>query len=319
MHTRRLVAASVVALLALALLALGSTLRPGSSEAQSGSMHNCPPAGKWSMAVWSGQSGTAPGDALATCGPGAVDAAYSLDPQTQAWSRWFASKPDVSNLPPLNDMQAVLALGSASAPVVTPTPTSTPTPAPKPAPGTVLYEADWSSGLNGWPGIFGWKALNGMLLNDGTNGDRTNWIAAPYEPGAGDIADYAMEAEIQLVTEPSCVTFGIVAREKYQAGVRLAWNPFACTHEMSYVYGDEAMIMLVEGGDYRDTIAATDYTRDMEWHTHRLEVRGNTIKLLIDGASVVETADNRYLTGGRVGLWSADAQVSVRSFKVIAL
>jgi len=75
-------------------------------------MQNCPAVGKWSIAVWDGDSGTAPADALATCGENAVAAAYSLDAQTQAWSRWFADKPEVSNLAPLNDKQGVLALGA---------------------------------------------------------------------------------------------------------------------------------------------------------------------------------------------------------------
>jgi hypothetical protein len=83
MRRRRL----IVALAAIAL-ALGSLafwiLQSGPSEAGVGAMHNCAPAGKWSIAVWDGESGTAPGDALASCGAGAVDAAYSLDPQTQA-------------------------------------------------------------------------------------------------------------------------------------------------------------------------------------------------------------------------------------------
>jgi hypothetical protein len=91
-------------------------------------MQNCPPAGKWSIAVWDGASGTTATDALATCGAGKVAAAYSLDPQTGGWSRWFAGKPDVSNLPPLNDLQGVLALGAGSGPVVTATPAATPTP-----------------------------------------------------------------------------------------------------------------------------------------------------------------------------------------------
>jgi hypothetical protein len=104
----------------------------------SGQFHGCPPAGMWSIAVWDGESGTAAGDALATCGEGAVDAAYSLDAQTGAWSRWFASKPGVSDLPPLADKQGVLALGSAATPTpmaaatatATHTPTRTPTPRP---------------------------------------------------------------------------------------------------------------------------------------------------------------------------------------------
>jgi hypothetical protein len=93
-------------------------------------MHNCPPAGKWSIAVWDGAR-TAATDALAACGADAVAAAYSLDPQTGAWSRWFAGKPDVSNMAPLNDMQGVLALGGAA--VTTPTPVATTTPVPTPA------------------------------------------------------------------------------------------------------------------------------------------------------------------------------------------
>ena len=123
---------SAGAMLAFNLLALAWTLGAGPSEAQSGAIHNCPAAGKWSIAVWDGQSGTAAGDALASCGTGAVDAAYSLDTQTQVWSRWFAAKPDVSNLPPLNSMQGVLALGSAGGPALTPTPVATPSPMPTP-------------------------------------------------------------------------------------------------------------------------------------------------------------------------------------------
>lgn len=120
------------AALALGLLALVWALGTASSGAQSGTMHNCPATGKWSIAVWDGQSGTAAADALASCGTGAVSAAYSLDPQTQLWSRWFASNPDLSNLPPLDDKQGVLALGSTAGPASTPTPTSTPVPTPTP-------------------------------------------------------------------------------------------------------------------------------------------------------------------------------------------
>ena len=128
MRSSRLLVALVAAALALGLLAFGSMLATGSSEAQSGSMHNCPPAGKWSIAVWEGDSGAAADAALATCGANSVAAAYSLDPQTGGWSRWFAGKPDVSNLPPLSDLQGVLALGAGGGPVVTATPAGTPTP-----------------------------------------------------------------------------------------------------------------------------------------------------------------------------------------------
>ena len=113
MRIRWLPVALIASMLALGVLAFGWMLAAGPSEAQSGSMHNCPPAGKWSIAVWEGDSGAAADAALATCGANTVAAAYSLDPQTGGWSRWFAGKPDVSNLPPLNDLQGVLALGAA--------------------------------------------------------------------------------------------------------------------------------------------------------------------------------------------------------------
>jgi endoglucanase len=114
------------------VLALGSSTAAATSEqaptaAQaSNELQHCPPPEKWSIAVWDGASGTAADAALATCGSGAVTAAYSLDPQTGAWSRWFAGKPDLSNLRPLDDMQGVLTLGSATGPT-TATP-SVPTP-----------------------------------------------------------------------------------------------------------------------------------------------------------------------------------------------
>ncbi len=113
-------AGKAVRLLALALITAAAfaaswMAAPARSGAQAGSMHNCPASGKWSIAVWDGPSGTASGDALATCGAGAVDAAYSLDPQTGAWSRWFAAKPELSTMPPLSDMQGLLALGGTVA------------------------------------------------------------------------------------------------------------------------------------------------------------------------------------------------------------
>jgi len=116
--------------LALAALVIAAAavwlVAPERSGAEPGTMQNCPLAGKWSIAVWDGDDGTAAADALATCGAGAVDAAYALDPQTQMWSRWFAGKPEASNMPPLSDGQGVLALGSSTGAAATPTPSATP-------------------------------------------------------------------------------------------------------------------------------------------------------------------------------------------------
>ena len=113
-------------LLALTLTALAWTLGAGSSEAQQGMMLNCPPPGKWAIAVWFGATAET-GQALSTCGEGVVVAAYDLNPQTQVWSRWFAGRPEVSDLATLNSTQGILALGAAQA-QATPTPSTSMTP-----------------------------------------------------------------------------------------------------------------------------------------------------------------------------------------------
>jgi len=188
------------------------------------------------------------------------------------------------------------------APTVAPATTTGMTPAPPSK--MVLYEADWSSGLNGWPGTCGWKVLNGMLLNDGSCADASSWktwIAAPYQPK--DTADYAVEVEIQLVRTPGCGSFGIVVRAGYQGGIHICPSP---------------RIVLTSKDDAG--IEARDFSSPgSEWHKYRIEARGNTFRFMIDGAIVVEASDNRYLSSGTVGLWSDRTQINVRSFRVSAL
>ena len=74
-------------------------------------MVGCPAAGKWSVAVWSGGDDTATAEALATCTEVPVEAAYWLDPEWQAWLRYFAGHPELSSLPTLDNFQGILALG----------------------------------------------------------------------------------------------------------------------------------------------------------------------------------------------------------------
>jgi cell division septation protein DedD len=141
MPTSRPMIALVVsgAILCVALIALA--LGAGPSEAQQGTMQNCPQPGKWAIAVWDGADATDASQALSSCGEGSVVAAYNLNPQTQLWSRWFAGRPEVSDLATLNSLQGILALGAAQAPAtptpntsVTPVPTATPTPTPPQTP-----------------------------------------------------------------------------------------------------------------------------------------------------------------------------------------
>jgi hypothetical protein len=67
------------------------------------------------------------------------------------------------------------------------------------------------------------------------------------------------------------------------------------------------------------SLAQSSVTVDTTSHRFRAEVRGNDIKLLIDGNPAVETTDNHHLHSNAVGLWSEGVVLNVSSFRVIAL
>src|SRR6266852_2000459 len=67
------------------------------------------------------------------------------------------------------------------------TPTLTQLPA-----GTVLYQADWSHGLSGWPGTHGWKVAQGQFVSDSSGS------AAFTIPYRLSVTDYAVEIHIQI-------------------------------------------------------------------------------------------------------------------------
>jgi hypothetical protein len=135
--------AALIALVAVTALATNS--HP--SEAATGTLTNCPPAGKWAISVWSGE-GAPTAEALDTCGAGSIDAAYSIQPLTQTWRVYFRGQPDISDLISLNDLQAVATLGSPTA-----NPAAETTPAPGPDPGRMSgcpLTGKWA--LSAWSG-----------------------------------------------------------------------------------------------------------------------------------------------------------------------
>jgi hypothetical protein len=95
----------------------------------------------------------------------------------------------------------------------TATATIVPTSTPRPKPGDILYQANWSSGLNGWAGTSDWQTLNGKLLNNG-QADQPSTILAPFNSGGNGVSDYAVQASIQLIrtTIAQWNAFGIVVR-----------------------------------------------------------------------------------------------------------
>lgn len=234
----------------------------------------------------------------------------------------YAQAQDTSAEATINALQTQVATLQVQMPTTSSTPTS------NLDAELLLYEADWSQGMDGWKETGGWKFAAGMLLSDGSDDNSSQLIVAPYRP---DGINYVVEAEIQWVSanlnsgshceDPS---FGIVTRADgqgaYWSGVHLHYN--------ESFFGTSEPLIKARIGDQRELTHCgfdvpiaeqEEYLLDREWHTYRVEVRGNTITLLVDGSVVLETLDNRHLAPGQIGLWSVLAQISVRSFKVYSL
>jgi hypothetical protein len=67
------------------------------------------------------------------------------------------------------------------------------------------------------------------------------------------------------------------------------------------------------------TLAPTAFEPGSDWHAYRVEVGGERIRLLVDGALLLEATDERIRSAGSAGLFAGDLQLHVRSFTVIAL
>lgn len=224
-----------------------------------------------------------------------------------------SSAPGVSNSGALGStayssptpVSQTLAVTTISTPRLTQPPTASPQPTP--------YAADWSVGLNGWTGNPDWHAVGGQLLNDGTGyesgGDPT--IIAPFVPPS---PDYTVQADMQAVaaTDQSFfsgqISFGIVVRDGYRVGYCQGIGLYTCSTDQEN--------LVISNSRPDNPIVHVPFHPSKEWHTYRVDVRANTISLFVDGAKVLETSDNRYLTTGRIGFWSDRTQITVRNVTI---
>ena len=177
-------------------------------------------------------------------------------------------------------------------------------------PEVVVCQSSSTDSWKGWSLKSGWKQLNNMLLNDGTNGGyngRPTLVApASCQPKT---MDYAVEARIQVVN------FG----DNYSGfGINVRGIPSSTDQTGYSIYIDAtsgAEIAVVQG----DVLKNAPFNPGTNFHVYRAEVKGNTITFLIDGTAVASVVDNRFISAGEVGLWCANAQIEMSSFKIVAL
>jgi hypothetical protein len=177
-------------------------------------------------------------------------------------------------------------------------------------PAAVICSSGNTNNWSGWHLTSGWKQLNGMLLNDGTNGGyngRSTLVApASCQPKT---TDYAVEATIQVVSfSDNFSGFGIDVRSGPASTDAAGYS--------TYIDSTSGANISVVGGD---VLNSASFNPAKNSHVYRAEVKGNTINFLIDGATVLSVVDNRFISTGEVGLWCANAQIEMTSFQVFKL
>jgi competence protein ComEC len=244
MHSRmrRVTLLFLAGMLVLGLLTLAWAMGIGSSQAQQGAMQNCPQAGKWAISVWSGDEASDADDAFATCDEAGVAVAYSIDPVTQQWSRWFSDRPELNTLTILDDMQGVLALGAFE-----PTPTITPIPSPTPPLALTVHFIDVGQG-------------DAILIDSGdtdilVDGGRTSASVLAYLQGQG-IGDI----DLLVATHPDADHIGGLTDVLAQYQVNEIWvNGDTAT---SQTYQDFSAAVTAEGATVREPTRG--YTTQMD-------------------------------------------------------
>ncbi len=214
----------------------------------------------------------------------------------------------------------------------TPTPNATPTPTPgPPQPGTILYDST-SDHWQGW-GVDNqhWHVIDNQLLNDGKG---TPPLLAPYNPGGQNVSNYQVVARIKLIRYNNMKVngFGLVVHGTSEKG----GYTFSICHEADSSFGvpftcdgktfNEALLFYDQDFPDGGTNSGKQFDHrafqppENKEFTYRIEVKGTTITAYINDQPVLgPVQDTRYISGGQVGIWSSDCQISVSSVQIIAL
>jgi len=228
-----------------------------------------------------------------------------------------APDPTATPLPPTATPEPT-ATPTPPPPTATPAPTATPTPLPAPTP-----EPAWEAKRDDLAplAINGWSMSGRMLARPAGPGGW--WTVAPAMSPAGP---FAVEAEIAIEPPPAnpCDgSYGIVVNAN--AVVWGAGVAFPCDRDGAPV------ARISDIGNVGDGYAADRVIRQKParidpagWHTLRIEVRGNDLRLFIDGELALKAedewlADNDQSPPLQVGLWSDGLDAQVRRMAIFPL
>ena len=144
-----------------------------------------------------------------------------------------------------------------------------------------------------------WSFAEDTLVNPGSSATAEPWLVLSAVPSA----DFAVEAEMRVTGSLESVcdqSFGLVGGSPGAGQVYGGGLIFPCASDTTRARLTD--VSLWEDGYNADSVLAEKkFDPGNEWHTYRFELRGDELRLLVDGADVVSgtagDADRRRVRG----------------------
>jgi hypothetical protein len=166
-----------------------------------------------------------------------------------------------------------------------------------------------------------WSATADALVNPGSSAVAEPWLVLSAVPSA----DFAVEAEIRVTGRLESVcdqSFGLVAGSPGADQVFGGGLIFPCASDTPRARLTDVSVW--ENGYNADPVLAEEtFHPGNEWHTYRFELRGDDVRLLVDGADVASGTVGAPVDASsgdaQAGLWAQGVQLKVRRVSVQVL
>jgi hypothetical protein len=166
-----------------------------------------------------------------------------------------------------------------------------------------------------------WTASADALVNPGSSAVAEPWLVLTAVPSV----DFAVEAEMRVNGVLSSVcdqSFGLTAGVPDADQVYGGGLIFPCAAETARARLTDVSVW-EDGYNADPALAEETFDPGDDWHTYRLELHGDDLRLLIDGADVVsgtlETPIDTSSGEAQAGLWAQGVELDVRKVVVESL
>ena len=166
-----------------------------------------------------------------------------------------------------------------------------------------------------------WSASADALVNPGSSAVAEPWLVLSAAPSV----DFAVETEIRVngLLDSVCdQSFGLTAGSPGADQMFGGGLIFPCA-------GDSPRARLTDVSVWEDgynadpVVAEEPFDPGADWHTYRFELRGDQLRLLVDGADVVsgtlEAPIDPSSADAQAGLWAQGVELEVRKVSVQTL